>query len=242
MSYCISNTNSSKENFQNNEIFITGDIHGNGFTRLRNAEKLGCKILIVCGDFGYIWNDLKRNKYNLSIISKIGITILFLDGNHENFDILEQYLISKMFGGDVQMISQNIIHLLRGQVYTIGNKKIFVMGGANSTDKEYMIENNSWWNQEVPNKEERERGILNLKEEGNKINIILTHTAPSNILKIMKNAGHRIDEYTDFLETINNRIEFEQWYFGHMHKDISVDDKHTCVHYKFYDINGKEKI
>lgn len=34
-----------------------------------------------------------------------------------------------MFGGKVQVLRKNIIHLLRGEIYKINNKKVFVMGG-----------------------------------------------------------------------------------------------------------------
>lgn len=221
---------------KDNEILITGDTHGDGlFARFKQAKELGCKTLIVCGDFGYIWSDLVRNKCNLSIIEKIGIKILFLDGNHENFDVLEQYPISKMYSGDVQVISENIIHLLRGQVYNISNKKIFIMGGANSTDKLLRVEGRSWWEQELPNQDERDNAVFNLQKVCNKVDIVLTHTAPSSVLESM-GAEYRIDEYTEFLELINSKVEFKHWYFGHMHKDKRIDDKHTCVYYGFHNL------
>lgn len=40
---------------------------------------------------------------------------------------------------------------MRGEVYNIEDKKIFVMGGAYSIDKYMRKANISWWEQELPN-------------------------------------------------------------------------------------------
>lgn len=212
-------------------IAITGDIHGTDFRRIKKAKKLGIDTLIVCGDFGYVWNNLKENEYNLRIIDNIGVKVLFLDGNHENFDELERYPYKNMFGGKVQVLRKNIIHLLRGEIYKINNKKVFVMGGAISSDKEFRIKGKSWWEQEVPNKRERQNAMLNLKDCNNEVDIILTHTAPTSIIKQI-NIEYG-DEYTDFLEGINGGTKFKHWYFGHMHINRKIDDKHTCIYTDF---------
>ena len=217
---------------ENSKVLITGDTHGDGFKRIKDAKTLGGSILIICGDFGYVWNNIKTNDYNLNIINDIGIKVLFLDGNHEDFDLLEKYPKNMMFGGEVQILRENIIHLLRGEIYTINNKRIFIIGGANSTDKEYRVLGESFWKQEVPNLIERDRAIQNLEMENNKVDIILTHTPPSSILKLM-NKEYRIDEYTDFLEYIKKTTSYRHWYFGHIHENKKVDKKHTCVYTNF---------
>ena len=75
-------------------IYITGDTHGD-ISCFKNPKlnKLGEKdILIVCGDFGFIWNPHDKNeKKNLEFLKKRKYTICFVDGAHENFDILNSY-------------------------------------------------------------------------------------------------------------------------------------------------------
>ena len=66
---------------------------------------------------------------------KIDKNIAFIDGNHENYDRLKKYPVTDWNGGKVQIISDSVIHLMRGQVYQIGEEKIFVMGGARSHDR-----------------------------------------------------------------------------------------------------------
>lgn len=57
-------------------------------------------------------------------------TTLWIDGNHENFDMLYEFPLEDKFGGKVRQIAPDIYHLDRGQVLTIDGKKIFCMGGA----------------------------------------------------------------------------------------------------------------
>jgi hypothetical protein len=46
--------------------------------------------VIVCGDFG-IWDDSKRKRYWLKWLDEKPFTTLFVDSNHENFDLLAGY-------------------------------------------------------------------------------------------------------------------------------------------------------
>jgi hypothetical protein len=61
-------------------------------------------------------------------------TTLFGSGNHENFDLLAEYPVEDWHGGKVQRIRPSVIHLMRGQVYSIQGKTFFTMGGASSHD------------------------------------------------------------------------------------------------------------
>ena len=47
--------------------------------------------LIVLGDFGFLWSGDKAERKLLRRLGKRKYTLLFLDGAHENFDLLEEY-------------------------------------------------------------------------------------------------------------------------------------------------------
>lgn len=94
--------------------------------------------------------------------------------NHENFDILYELPLTEKFDGKVREIAPDIYHLDRGQVLTIDDQKIFVMGGARSHDRENRIEHISWWEQEMPTSAEMERAIEALDKCGGK-SIMLLH-------------------------------------------------------------------
>lgn len=170
-------------------IYVTGDIHGEvDISKLNTQNFSQAKegdYLIICGDFGLIW-DIKPSKneeYWLKWLSKKPWTTLFVDGNHENFDRLKNYPITEKWGGKVQKIYDKVYHLMRGEIYTIEGKKIFTFGGALSHDKMYRREGISWWEDELPSKEECECAMANLKSVEDTIDIIITHDAPKALLE-----------------------------------------------------------
>ena len=120
-------------------IYVTGDTHADldigklavrFFPQQKNLTK--DDYLIICGDFGLVWDDSKRERYWQKWLSDKNFTTLWVDGNHENFDYLSTFPLTDRFGGKVREITPSIYHLDRGQVLTIDGKKIFVMGGASS--------------------------------------------------------------------------------------------------------------
>lgn len=60
--------------------------------------------------------------------------LLFIDGNHENFERLYQYPIKEWHIGRAHEIRPHVLHLMRGQVFEIDGKKIFTFGGMSSHD------------------------------------------------------------------------------------------------------------
>ena len=118
-------------------IYITGDCHGDWkrFSMDSFPEQQGMTrddFVIVCGDFG-LWNNDKTEKWWLA---EKNFTVLFVDGNHENFDRLygDEFDIVDFYGGKAHKIQDNLYHLMRGYIFNICEKKIFAFGGAQSHD------------------------------------------------------------------------------------------------------------
>ena len=102
-------------------VYITGDLHGD-LARLSAPDMRQVKkgdTLIVCGDFGFIWNGDRREKKILKRLGALPYTLLFLDGRHENYDLLAAYEESEWHGGRAQVIEGNLVHLMRGEIYDI---------------------------------------------------------------------------------------------------------------------------
>ena len=123
-------------------IYITGDCHGN-FERFNPSifpeqnEMTKEDYVIICGDFGGVWNRDEESKEETMVLDWLDsrpFTTLFVCGNHENFDRLYQYPIEEWHGGKVHKIRESVLHLMRGQVFEIAEKKIFSFGGASSHD------------------------------------------------------------------------------------------------------------
>ncbi|MES9143978.1 metallophosphoesterase, partial [Cutibacterium acnes] len=172
---------------------------------------------------------------NLKWREKRDYTIFFSDGNHENFDILEKYPVEIWNGGKIHRICDNVFHLMRGQVFTILNKKIFTFGGALSIDKHLRTEKMSWWPRERPSNEKDEEGLRNLKNHNDQVDIIITHTCSSKTLynlpaRIFGNTKPQIDNLNRYFDKLENSVDFKLWVFGHFHIDLEVDDRHVVLY------------
>ena len=120
-------------------VFLTGDTHGHiDSQKLFDFAKIHKNLtkndyMIILGDFGFIFYpnpDNAKEKYQLEELSELPYTILFIDGNHCNFDRLNSYPVETWNGGKIHRISDSIFHLMRGQVFNIQNKTFFTMSGA----------------------------------------------------------------------------------------------------------------
>ena len=77
-------------------LYITGDCHGDfrrftvkNFPEQKQLTKQDC--VLIAGDFGGVWDGSRQEQYWLDWLDARPFTTLFVDGNHENFDLLEQY-------------------------------------------------------------------------------------------------------------------------------------------------------
>ena len=148
-------------------IYVTGDTHGEHdffklwFFALHNKDLTKDDYVIIAGDFGGLWEEKTLQK-DLDRFSELPFTVLFVDGNHENFDLINAYPVVQWKGGKVRKIRDDILHLTRGQVFEIDGKKIFTFGGGTSVDKWMRQEGVSWWKQELPTYDDQEEGYKNL--------------------------------------------------------------------------------
>ena len=215
-------------------IYVTGDTHGiaSRFNdpRLKNLKQ--GDTLIVCGDFGFLWNGSKDEINILKKLSKKKYNICFVDGTHENFDMLNSIKIKKWNGGKVHHIASNIFHLMRGQVFEIEGTKIFTMGGDESPDIDIRFEMDTWSDLEIPTREELVEGVENLQKYGGKIDLIITHEPPAKIkdfLMLHSGSDASITAINTYLEDVSRICQFRHWYFGSLHMDNFISSSHTCV-------------
>lgn len=223
-------------------IYITGDMHGDENRLLdRQWHKLKAgDTVIVCGDFGYLWNGSQREKDVIDYLSSRKYTVAFLDGTHENFDLINRSRVTYWKGGKVHRIKNNLFHLMRGQIFTIDNIKMFVMGGGESPDKDMHIDQGKWWKEEIPSPEEMSTAVENLSECNGKVDYILTHEPPTSVKSamLMRNGMKaRINKLNGFFDEIDRECRYKHWIFGSMHEDRTVTPKHTCVYTKLYTLS-----
>lgn len=243
-------------------IYITGDCHAD-FIKFNienfpeQYEMTKDDYVIICGDFGGVWNkdeESPREKWWMDWLEEKPFTTLFVDGNHENFDRLYAYPVEAWKGGKIHRIRPSVIHLMRGQIFTIEGKKIFTFGGAQSHDisggifelddpdfcmkrielrrsgKPYRINHLSWWEQELPTAEEMEEGRRILAEHENTVDFIVTHCCASSTEVVLGGGLFQHDYLTDYLETIRQSVSFKKWFFGHYHDNINVNAQEILIY------------
>lgn len=202
-------------------IYVTGDTHGDidlGKLKREGFAAQEGDYVIICGDFGAVWDGSKEDKNLQEWYNSQPWTTLFCDGNHENFELLSKYPVEEWNGGKVHRIGPKILHLMRGQVFTIEDKKFFVMGGAQSHDIRFRTPGKTWWAEEYPSYREAKEGYKNLIKNDKKVDYIITHCAPTYVVHWI-NPWYKGDGLTEFFEGISLETEFNHWYCGHYHMD-----------------------
>lgn len=245
-------------------VWISGDIHGNPVrfstdNFYEQKEFSGNKddnFVIICGDFGLVWNCTEENKtekYWLDWLESKPFTTCFVEGNHENFDRLDAYPVEEWNGGKAHKIRPHVIHLMRGQVFEIEDKKFFTFGGASSHDisdgildpfedrelikewkndwsKMFRVNHVSWWERELPSEKEMQEGIENLKKHDNKVDYIITHSPSASVIALLGKGLYEQDRLTKYLEEIRCNTEYKRMYSGHMHVNRAVNDKDILLY------------
>ena len=239
-------------------IYITGDTHSD-FSRFTEenfpiqSEMTKDDYVIICGDFGGIWTseeESSREKDALDWLDNKSFTTLFVDGNHENYTRLYKYPMEEWNGGKVHKIRDLVLHLMRGEIFDIDNKKIFAFGGAKSHDIQdgilnldeeekiynyrkrgayFRIRDFSWWDLELPTNQEMENGIENLEKVNYKVDYIISHCCPTSIQALI-NPIYKRDILTDYLQQISEKCTFKRWYFGHYHDYKQVNSQFTLLY------------
>ena len=162
--------------------------------------------IIICGDFGLCWAKDKTFEYHCKNFAEKPYTILWVQGNHENYDMIGEYPLEEWHGGKARhIIRDKVILLERGQVFEIDGKTFFTFGGASSHDIQggildrqtvdfaeqkrradrnyppYRILQESWWPQELPTEGELQEGLRNLERYHYEVDYVITHCCASTL-------------------------------------------------------------
>lgn len=247
-------------------VFVTGDTHADflrfsakNFPEQKDMTK--DDYVIICGDFGGIWDyeiSSLREAYWLNWLSEKSFTLLFVDGNHENFNRLKEFPVVEFHGGKAHKIRDNVYHLMRGYVFNLCGKSFFVFGGASSHDiqdgvlylenypsikdliKDYnrrtkqgqmlRINKISWWQEELPTRYEMKRGRDNLEKLDYKVDFVITHTPPKEVCRLC--GYYDVDRVISYFERLlNTGLSFKAWWSGHLHKEhYNVQGRYNIVY------------
>lgn len=167
-------------------ILAVGDTHGSSWVVIQAIEFAvanGCDTILQVGDYGF-WLEnadtaafLKRVQRELV---KYGITLYWVDGNHECFDRINSrpemqrphhlrtpWSLSKC---------PNIIHLPRGFRWEWWGKTWMALGGAASVDRLGRTPGKSWWPEELLSDED-----IEYASRPGKVDVIISHDVPTGV-------------------------------------------------------------
>lgn len=216
-------------------IYITGDMHGD-ISRFKEKELKNLQkgdTLIICGDFGFLWDGSKKEQKQLEWLGKRKYQILFVEGCNENYDLLDQYEVTSWNGGQVQVISGNLIHLMRGELYEIEGKTFFAFGGGDASDTVGLDDELVSQGREQPTVKETSHGIEVLESNRGEVDYIITHDAPATIKQFINMEDNEVSFIHNYLDALSKVVKFRKWYFGKYHKNKLIP---PCYHTVFTDV------
>ena len=147
-----------------------------------------------------------------------------------------------------------MILLERGQIFSLGGKRFFTMGGASSHDIQdgilepddplfekkcrelnargamYRVNHRSWWKEELPSEEEYQTARANLDRAGWEVDYILTHCCSTSVQDELSGGFFQADHLTDFLDEVTRRCKFKYHFFGHYHMDRIIQKKYVMLY------------
>lgn len=228
-------------------IYITGDIHGDAYevrARIDNIFMPSANdYIIVCGDACLEYGNVIMESAKKEMKKFPGKWII-MRGNHDNRYWRDHILHHGWsMTQDGQFLFQhkypNIFYVQdEGQIATIDGYTFLFIPGAYSVDKYYRLAN------DFPYEEEEQLTKTELKylktlAQNNDIDFIIGHTYPISIQSSL--AGlfmsgvdqNEIDKQMEYGidEILNSNKTWKHYFFGHMHDDIDISDKHSLLYH-----------
>ena len=208
-------------------ILITGDVHGD-FDRFKDKRLKKLRksdALIICGDFGLIWDGSKREKRLLKRLGRRRYNILFVEGSNENFEELEKYGTEEWCGGMTRKISGNLRQLIRGHVFEIAGKRVFAFGGGKSNDSSDPLK----MKYEVPSEKELDDADSRLSEHNNTVDYVVSYEPPQTLAEFLTGGEAEADKIGAYLEEKKKSLNFVHWFFGKFHVTKRIPTRFTAV-------------
>lgn len=131
---------------------VAGDWHGSSGASdaaIMSAGATGVPLIIQLGDFG-LWSGVEGERYldhMETLARRHRVVVAWIDGNHDNFDLLETYPRDSATG--LRPLRDTIWHIPRGGRWTWHGLRFAAVGGATSLDRAQRLVGVSWWPQEA---------------------------------------------------------------------------------------------
>lgn len=213
-------------------IYLTGDTHRD-FDRIfdfcSDNDTTTDDVLIILGDacINYFL-DNRDHELKKELSTFLEVTLLCIHGNHEERPFMINSYIEKEWRGGVVYYEEEFPNLLfakDGEIYDLEGRKAIAIGGAYSPDMPDRVSGGApWFPTEQPTEEimnDVEKALSGVRW---RIDVVLSHTAPLKYepteMFLPDFDQETIDKTTErWLDTIEDRLDYERWYCGHFHCD-----------------------
>lgn len=232
-------------------LLLAGDWHGNSVwagKALNLASRQGVSTVLQLGDFGFS----AEGEGVLDILSitaaAYDLTLLVVDGNHEDFPLLERFpVLTDGPAAGLRPVRPRIWHLPRGLRWTWrdpdgAEHDWLAVGGAVSVDRQLRTEAYSWWPGEELTVAEAER----IAGEGT-ADVVVCHDRPSAAavalgdepgvwwdrapLAWARDDLARSDAHAARVQSVIDAVQPRHVWHGHLHRrtDVTVDSSRRGV-------------
>lgn len=166
-------------------IYITGDVHGD-FSGLQQwcstMKPMKKDIIVILGDVALNYFGDNKDFQRKKLVNAIGPQIFCIHGNHEQRPKdAGGYELIDWHGGKAWIQSEfpNLIFAKDGEIYELNGKKVVVLGGAYSVDKELrLLRGYKWFPKEQPSDEIKKFAEKQLAATDWKVDAVFSHTCP----------------------------------------------------------------
>ena len=216
-------------------FYITGDTHGD-FSRYiefsARMEPTEKDTMIVLNNAGLNYYGNERDEARKNFVNSFPFTTFCIHGNHEMRPAdISTYKIKEYSGGMVWYEDEypNILFAKDGEIYNFDGFSCIVIGGAYSVDKFYRLSRGwAWFENEQPSEKIKSYVEHQLKNRGNKIDVVLSHTCPVKYepseVFIRGLDQSTVDKSTEeWLGEIEEKLDYKRWYCGHYHTVKKID-------------------
>ena len=196
-------------------IAVTGDTRGiEALYQLSQNETIRSMskndFLLVLGNCGIteVHTDFHEN---ILMYRDLPCSVMYLDGPHDDYDLLSDYPLFPWNGGMTQNISRYLVHLIRGQVFTMGGKRFLAMGGGTTPGRDEIGKFYDWWPEQDIFPAELDCALENLDAVGGKVDYVFSCECPTSWKGPVKGAK---TSCSDALENILAHADYGHWYFS----------------------------
>ena len=214
------------------KIAFMGDTHGNfPYTRkaLKHVANVGVSTVIHVGDFG-VWSPFGFIRSVGDEAERLGITVYFVDGNHED----HVWLSAQPVRDDgFRELHPHVLHIPRGHSWEWEGKRFLGLGGAHSVDRQWRREGVDWFPEETITYSQGFRaGMVE------NVDYMITHDCPIGV-EIPGIAGnphgfpveeiHLADNHRRMLGSVVDLVQPKVLVHGHYHVSYHAKRGETFV-------------